>query len=283
MHSDFRDSVRRIVNNRRFEYTAMLVILFNAVIIGVETYTVTPWLNFFNYLCLALFTLELALRFIARDSTEEFFKNRWNLFDLVIVAAGYIPEDIAGEGSMMIVVLRVIRVFRVLRLLRTHAELRLIVTVLIRSLRTLTYNLIVMFIFMYVFAIAGIYLFRLPSPETASPAELAALEQLQEVAPGPNALRADPYGDLSEALFTLMRCMSGDAWSDVRYNLISAARLHLIDTSEVVITTFHILWYILAAFLLINIVVGAVLSNFETSLQREHRAAHPAEEKKRGT
>ncbi len=270
MLSDTRELVRRLVYNRRFEFSIMSIIIVNAIVIGIETYVQNSFLELLNAICLGIFTIELILRFLARDSNHEFFTNPWNIFDLIIVGAGYIPEDLAGSSSMMVVVLRVIRVFRVLRLLRTHQELRIIVSVLLRSMKTLTYNLIVMFIFLYVFSIAGIYLFRLPSEEMASPTQLEALAQLQEVASAPNPLREDPYGTLGEAMFTLVRCMSGDAWSDVRYNLISASRLGLIHTSEVVITAFHIIWYILAAFLLINIVVGAVLSNFETTMRKEH-------------
>ncbi len=263
--------IRRLVINRRFEYAAMAVIIFNSVLIGVETYFTSPVLHYLNYACLVLFTIELWLRFMARYSNKEFFQNRWNLFDMVIIFAGYIPPSFVADNAVLIEVLRLIRILRVLRLLRTMEELRLIVTVLIRSLRTLTYNLIVMFIFLYMFAITGIYLFRLPNPDTATPEQQAAFAQLQEIASWPSELEDDPYGNLSEALFTLVRCMSGDGWSDIRNNLCVASRLGLIRASEVTVTSFHIVWYILAAFLLINIIIGAVLNNFETTMRQKEQ------------
>ena len=169
MTESTRELIRRIVINRRFEYLAMLVILANSVVIGIETYTSSELIYTLNYAFLVAFTFELALRFLACYSAQEFFSNRWNLFDLIIVGAGYIPTTWFGDHSIVIEILRIIRVFRVLRLLRTMEELRLIVTVLLRSLKTLTYNLVVMGIFLYVFAIVGIYLFRLPDMTNATP------------------------------------------------------------------------------------------------------------------
>ena len=169
MTESTREFIRRIVINRRFEYLAMLVILANSVVIGIETYTTSELIYTLNYAFLVAFTLELGLRFVACYSVSEFFANRWNVFDLIIVGAGYIPTSWFGDHGVVIELLRIIRVFRVLRLLRTMEELRLIVTVLLRSLKTLTYNLVVMGVFLYVFAVAStssaclIWLWRAPS------------------------------------------------------------------------------------------------------------------------
>ena len=280
MTESTREFIRRIVINRRFEYLAMLVILANSVVIGIETYTTSELIYTLNYAFLVAFTLELGLRFVACYSVSEFFANRWNVFDLIIVGAGYIPTSWFGDHGVVIELLRIIRVFRVLRLLRTMEELRLIVTVLLRSLKTLTYNLVVMGVFLYVFAVIGIYLFRLPNMAMASAEQLEALEQLRQIAPWPTEMQEEPYANLSEAIFTLVRCMSGDAWSDVRYHLCAASRLGLLDVPEIVITG-------LAAFLLINVIIGAVISNFESAMrekrkqqERAERAAERAAERK---
>ncbi len=281
MTESTRELIRRIVINRRFEYLAMLVILANSVVIGIETYTSSELIYTLNYAFLVAFTFELALRFLACYSAQEFFSNRWNLFDLIIVGAGYIPTSWFGDHSIVIEILRIIRVFRVLRLLRTMEELRLIVTVLLRSLKTLTYNLVVMGIFLYVFAIVGIYLFRLPDMTNATPEMFEALARLRELAPWPTPMQEEPYANLSEAIFTLVRCMSGDAWSDVRYHLCAASRLGLLDVPEIVITGYHIVWYILAAFLLINVIIGAVISNFESAMREKRKQQERAEREER--
>lgn len=281
MRPQTREQIRRLVINRRFEYVAMFVILLNSVVIGVETYYTNHMVHSLNYVCLFFFTIELGMRYFACYTNKEFFSNRWNIFDLVIVVAGYIPPSIVGDNGIMVEILRLIRVFRVLRLLRTLEELRLIVTVLMRSMRTLTYNLLVMFIFLYVFAITGIYLFRLPPADQLTPEQVQAVEELREMAPWPTPLQEEPYANLSEAMFTLVRCMSGDAWSDIRYSLCAASRLGLIEASELLVTTFHIIWYILAAFLLINIIIGAVLNNFESAMRQKQQQQEEEAEQER--
>ena len=58
------------------------------------------------------------------------------------------------------------RVFRVFRLLKTNTEIRLIVNVLWKSVNTLFYNLLFFLIFLYLFTIIGVTLFKLPeSPD----------------------------------------------------------------------------------------------------------------------
>ena len=134
---------------------------------------------------------------------------------------------------------------------------------------------------LYVFAIVGIYLFRLPDMTNATPEMFEALARLRELAPWPTPMQEEPYANLSEAIFTLVRCMSGDAWSDVRYHLCAASRLGLLDVPEIVITGYHIVWYILAAFLLINVIIGAVISNFESAMREKRKQQERAEREER--
>ena len=241
----------------------MVVILINCIFIGLETYGGSPVFDLINKICLYIYTVEISMRFMARISLKKFFTNAWNLFDLFVVLAGYIPEDITSNAGV-IAAIRVLRVFRILKLFKTSMELRLIISVMVRSMK------------MYVFAIAGIYFFRLPTPETATPEQQVALVKLAEVAPHAPANADDPYGTLPEAMFTLLRCLSGDDWTDLRYNLVTASRYNLISVPPVVVTIFHIFWYIFAAFLLINLVVGAVINNYQQIMEEEKIAVNKA-------
>ncbi len=274
MSTSAKQKVHDLVYSRKFEFLIMIIILINCAVIGMETYSFRPVYSNISFVCLIIYTIEISLRFAVRDSLKGFFTNGWNLFDLFIVITGYIPEDLVTNAGML-AVLRVLRVFRVLKLFKTNLELRLIISVMIRSMRALTYNAMVMLIFMYVFAIAGIYLFRLPTPDdpavAANPEMMTALEQLHQVAPHAPENSDDPYGTLTEAMFTLLRCMSGDDWTDLRYNLVTASRLKLISVPPVAVTIFHIFWYVFAAFLLINLVVGAVINNYQEIMEEEKK------------
>ncbi|MDR2885495.1 MAG: ion transporter, partial [Rikenellaceae bacterium] len=237
-----------------FELLIVGVILVNCILIGVETYAHHHWIKVVQGVILAIFTFEILVRFVARHSLKEFFTDGWNLFDLGLVMISYIPESMFSNVST-IMMLRVLRVFRVLRLLRTSPEIKLIVSVLSKSFSALFYNGLFFFIFMYLFAIIGVSLFRLPDPAKLDAAGKASYEQLMAVAPNAPECSPEPYGTLGEAMFTLFRCLTGEDWSDIRYNLLKANEFGLVHASSVTITTFHVVWFILSAFLLLNLVV----------------------------
>ena len=77
----------------------------------------------------------------------------------------------------------------------------------------------------------------------------------------------DPYGTLHESMFTLFRILTGEDWTDVRYNLITASELGLINVSKPVVTLYHVLWFCISAFLLLNLLVGAILNNYNVVRQ----------------
>lgn len=254
-----------IAYNKGFELFITGIIILNSVLIGVETYTDNLTVKMIQQGILYIFTFEILLRFIAARSIKEFFCDGWNVFDLTLVLIGYIPETLFASASMM-TALRVLRVFRILRLLRTSKEIKLIVTVLVKSMTSMFYNLILFLIFVYLYAIAGVSMFRLPDPTTLEGEQLATYEKFMEVAPNAPSNSPDPFGDLGEAIFTLFRELTGEDWTDLRYNHITASEYGLIHVNSAVITTYHVSWFCLAAFLLLNLVTGAVINNYQIAI-----------------
>lgn len=254
---------KSITTNKYFELAIVAVILVNSVLIGVETYTDDATIKLVQNVILGIFTVEIVLRFIAADSIKAFFTDGWNLFDLSLVIIGYIPETLF-ENASMAMALRVLRVFRVLRLLRTAKEIKLIISVLIRSFSAMFYNVILFVIFVYLYAIIGVGLFRLPDPNTLSGEERARYEQFVKAAPNAPANSPDPFGTLDEAMFTLFRELTGEDWTDLRYNHITASEYGVLRVTPAVINTYHISWFVLAAFLLLNLVTGAIINNYQT-------------------
>ena len=257
-----------IAYNKGFELFITGIIILNSVLIGVETYTDNLTVKMIQQGILYIFTFEILLRFIAAKSIKEFFCDGWNVFDLTLVLIGYIPETLFASASMM-TALRVLRVFRILRLLRASKEIKLIVTVLVKSMTSMFYNLILFLIFVYLYAIAGVSMFRLPDPSTLEGEKLAKYEKLMEVAPNAPSNSPDPFGDLGEAIFTLFRELTGEDWTDLRYNHITASEYGLINVNSTVITIYHISWFCLAAFLLLNLVTGAVINNYQIAIDEE--------------
>lgn len=229
-------SVRAIVNSPWFAWSILGVIVFNAILIGISTYVTYPIVRTLEWICVWIFVVEILLKFYARDSSKAFFTDGWNIFDIVIVGAAFVP-NIAGAST----VLRILRVFRVFRLVKTVSELRLIVEVLVRSVRSMAYIAILMFICFYVYAVMGVELFGKTQPEH--------------------------YGTLHEAFFSLFRSLTAEDWTDLRYAGLEHSDYWLV-------TGFHVTWILLATFLLINLVVGAVINNYHEvqEIQKHERS-----------
>ena len=70
------------------------VILFNAVILGLETSDMAMakaglLIGFLDRMCLAIFVLELVLKLLVYRL--RFFRDGWNIFDFAIVAVSLVP------------------------------------------------------------------------------------------------------------------------------------------------------------------------------------------------
>lgn len=239
-------NVRHLVQSALFNNFIIAVILTNAVLIGLSTYltdtTALRAIAAAEAVCIAIYLCEIALRFKARDSTSSFFRDGWNIFDIVIVIAALVPAS-NGIGP----VLRILRVFRVLRLVKAIPELRMIVTVLLRSVASMKYVALLATILFYVYAVIGVKLF------------------------GGEGHPMQPYfSSIHEACFTLFRILTGDDWTQMRYDLAQAGH------SLGAFTAFQVSWIVMATFLLVNLIVGAVINNYQKVQDIEdHRVIAP--------
>lgn len=277
--SIFQQKCKDFVYGRWFESFIIIVILVNSILIGVQTTFTNSIISSIQSAILYIFTFEIILRYIAAQNTREFLNDGWNIFDLSLVIIGWIPPTMVNNASV-VMALRVLRVFRVLRLLRTFDEVKLIIAVLLRSLKSLGYNGILFLIFMYLFAVAGVAMFRLPTEDSLSSERLAAYEKLLTEAPHCPANSPDPFENLGEAFFTLFRVLTGEDWTDLRYNLITAYNYDLIVASPSVITIYFVIWFCMSAFLLLNLVTGAVINNYQIAIKeaREQEQLSESEE-----
>jgi voltage-gated sodium channel len=224
-------NAKAMINHSAFGKAILGVIIFNAVLIGISTYEPYPILHTLEWICIWIFVIEIALKFYARESSGAYFRNGWNIFDMVVVGSAFVP-DITTIATL----LRVLRVFRVLRLVDGLAELRLIVTVLIQSLSSMAYIALLMFICFYIYAVMGVEMFGKVLPSE--------------------------FGNLQESFFTLFRVLTCDAWAELR----GAGLEH---GNYWVVTAYFVSWVMISTFLLINLVVGAVLNNYQTVHEKE--------------
>ncbi|MDR1942320.1 MAG: ion transporter, partial [Endomicrobium sp.] len=186
---------KSIILAKWFEIFIGAVITVNCILIGVETYLSDPRIYITQQIALLIFIVEISLRFLARDSVKSFFSYGWNIFDLSLIIVSVAPESLFAHPAA-IMSLRILRVFRILRLVRTSNEIKLIITVLIRSLSALVYNALFFAIFLYLFAIIGLTLFKLPVINAQTPPDIAEkINYLSVYAPNSPSHSPDPYGN----------------------------------------------------------------------------------------
>ena len=107
------------------------VILFNAIILGMETSKTImdnagPLIVALDQICLAIFIVEILLKLFAQRLA--FFRNAWNIFDFLIVGISLVP---AAQGLS---VLRALRILRLLRVVSVAPRLRRVVEGFITAL-----------------------------------------------------------------------------------------------------------------------------------------------------
>ena len=109
-----QNSLKNFIESRFINIFITLVILINAITLGLETSEelvskIGNMLIYVDKIALSIFVIELLIKlFVYRLS---FFKSGWNVFDFIIVTIALIPTS----GPLSI--LRAFRIFRALRLL----------------------------------------------------------------------------------------------------------------------------------------------------------------------
>jgi len=145
--------------SRVFQYLIISIIIFNAFIIGIDTYELSNFtrkiIYILDYLITIFFVIEILIRFIGEPKKLNFFKSGWNIFDSAIVLISLIP--LPNNSSFLL--LRLLRVFRVLRIISIIPELKLIIEALLDSIKRVFYVYLLLFIILYIYATIGSILF----------------------------------------------------------------------------------------------------------------------------
>lgn len=237
-----KSALHHITRARWFTLFITFLIVVNCLLISVELDYPDPLVLRIQEIIVYLFLIEILVRWFGRNNNSEYFSDKWNYFDVFLVALAFVPEN-AIKNPELLTSLRILRVFRVFRLIKAFPELQIVCKVLFRSISSLTSVCFLMIIIMYLYSIMGVILFRGKS---------------QVITGIGNA--GDPFGNVLEAMFSMFRVLTGEDWTDLRYDLLVGQS----GQGQFLITTFFISFYVIAAFLLINLVVGAVCNNYDS-------------------
>ena len=176
----------RIVYSQTFELCIAGIIFLNAVALalltipGIDVAT-RESLERFDQAALWIFVAELVVRMISYGSKPwNFFKTGWNVFDFIIIG---LSPFLANQT----LILRLLRIFRLIRIFRFLPEVRVLTRSITRSLPPLMSMSVLIFLALFIYGMAGVYLFGDEMPEqwgdiTAALTSLFILLTLEEFA-----------------------------------------------------------------------------------------------------
>ncbi|KAK3600469.1 hypothetical protein CHS0354_013028 [Potamilus streckersoni] len=150
-----------VAQSSKFEVCIILIIFGNMIVMAVEHYnqtqSVSDALDIMNILFVTIFTLEAIVKIIGLR--WHYFRQPWNVFDIIIVLLsimGIILDDLLSNAIVSPTILRVVRIFRIgriLRLIRAAKGIRKLLFALIISLPALINVGALLALVMYIYSI----------------------------------------------------------------------------------------------------------------------------------
>ena len=234
-----------------FEYFIIFVIILNSAVLGIATSPGIPAqfrtvLDIIDKTCLAVFVVELVLKFIAYN--KHFFSaSKWNTFDLVIVLVsifGTVPYFSIFRG---------IKVFRAFKLVKTLKTLRIVKTLkIINSLKhlqiipSIIWTFLLLLIAFYFYAIIGVNLF--------------------------GAEFSEHFGSLGKSFYTLFQLMLFDDWGNITRPILKE-----FSASWIYFVSFGII----SAYTILQVVTGIVVESIQNvTTDKNHKNEETSEPEK---
>lgn len=241
---------KRITTSTWFTSFIVGVIIFAGILVGVETFPGNmakhgDLLHGLDKIVLGIFTLEVALKILAEKTRPwRYFKDGWNLFDFTIVAVCFLPL-----GGSYVAVLRMFRLLRVIRLVTVVPKLQLLVTALLRSLPSMFYVCLLLFLLFYVYAVIGVMLFSGNDPVH--------------------------FGDLWTSFLSLFRIVTLEDWTDIMYLQMYGSDVYQGFNQSVtglatapramplISVTYFVSFVLIGTMVMLNLIIGVIINGMD--------------------
>ncbi|MCI0717106.1 MAG: ion transporter [Chlorobi bacterium] len=245
---------RKITEAKAFQNFIIFVIIAAGVIVGMETYPAImessgEILHILDRIVLYIFVAEILLKMGARiPKPWKYFSDGWNVFDFLIVAVCFLP--FAGA---YVAVLRLARILRVFRLVTTLPKLQLLVGALLKSIPSMSYVGLLLFILFYIYAVLGTFLF------------------------GKN----DPihFGSLQVSMLTLFKVITLEAWIEIMNIQIFGSNAFGYEefaniarepsTHPFAAPAYFISFILLGTMIVLNLFIGVIINGMEETRREE--------------
>jgi voltage-gated sodium channel len=246
----------KISEHRLFKRFIIFTILLAAVVVGIQTYKefaqkYSSLLSILDGFILLVFIIEAGIKILAEGKKpQNYFKNPWNVFDFLIVVACLL-EPIFDLGGEFLPVLRLARILRVLRLVTAIPKLQLLVTCLLKSLPSMFYVSILLFLLFYVYGTLAVFFY------------------------GEN----DPihFRNLQSSILTLFRVVTLEDWTDVMYiNMYGSDNYGYSakdfskwtptpSASPLGAAIFFVSFVLIGTMIVLNLVIGVIMNSMDES------------------
>uniref|UniRef100_A0A8C1MC85 Calcium channel, voltage-dependent, R type, alpha 1E subunit b n=1 Tax=Cyprinus carpio TaxID=7962 RepID=A0A8C1MC85_CYPCA len=283
-------SIRRIchyaVTLRYFEMTILLVIVASSIALAAEDPVCTNSernrvLRYFDYVFTGVFTFEMIIKMIDQGlilHDGSYFRDLWNILDFIVVVGALIAFALTnnkGRDIKTIKSLRVLRVLRPLKTIKRLPKLKAVFDCVVTSLKNVFNILIVYKLFMFIFAVIAVQLFK-GKFFYCTDASMGTQKECQgyyidygrdrkEVKRREWRRHEFHYDNVLWALLTLFTVSTGEGWPQVLQ--------HSVDVTEenhgpsrgnrMEMSIFYVIYFVVFPFFFVNIFVALIIITFQ--------------------
>ena len=252
---------KKIADAKWFKNFVTIAILIAGVLVGMATYPEfsakhETILDILNKIVLYIFIVEIVVKMLAEGKKPwNYFKDGWNIFDFIIVAAAFMPF-----GGSSVAILRLLRLLRVLKLVKALPKLQMLVGALMKSIPSMGYVSILLLLLFYIYAVAGVFFF------------------------GEN----DPihFENLQMSMLSLFRVVTLEDWTDVMYINMYGCENYGYGGNEDICTNstpnpmgsviFFVSFVLIGTMIMLNLFIGVIMTGMDEA-KEEARKADAAE------
>jgi voltage-gated sodium channel len=225
-------------------------------VVGVQTFKAFAGehaivLNTLDSFILGVFVIEAVIKILAEGNRpQNYFKNPWNVFDFIIVVACLLGPVI-HLGADFLPVLRLARILRVLRLVSAIPKLQLLVSCLLRSLPSMFYVSILLFLLFYIYGTMAVFLFAENDPIH--------------------------FRNLQTSILSLFRVVTLEDWTDVMYINMYGSENYGYSSNDLAKWSpissasplggalFFVSFVLIGTMIVLNLVIGVIMNSMDES------------------
>uniref|UniRef100_A0A673ZQ74 Voltage-dependent N-type calcium channel subunit alpha n=1 Tax=Salmo trutta TaxID=8032 RepID=A0A673ZQ74_SALTR len=293
-----------IVSLRYFEMCILVVISMSSIALAAEdpVQANAPRnnvLKYLDYVFTGVFTFEMVIKMVDLGlllHPGSYFRDLWNILDFIVVSGALVAFAFSGSKGKDISTIKSLRVLRVLRPLKTIKrlpKLKAVFDCVVNSLKNVFNILIVYMLFMFIFAVIAVQLFK--GKFFYCTDESKGLEKdcrgnfldydKDEVAAQPRVWKKYEfhYDNVLWAFLTLFTVSTGEGWPDVLKHSVDATFEDQGPSPgyRIEISIFYVVYFVVFPFFFVNIFVALIIITFqeqgdkamsECSLEKNERA-----------